>query len=100
MDTLIDNRTFPVEMQEHTQSKHKKSTPWMLIVLILIALGVLVFLAHRIFQKREVLKQAEEQKATLEQQRSVVDNFEAFNPQLTTPNRREKVQVFFGNNNS
>ena len=101
MDTLIDNRTFPVEMQEHTPPEHKKSTPWMLIVLIFIALGVLVFLAYRIFYKREVLKKtATDQKTSLKERRIVVENFESFNPQLTENARKQKVQVFFSNNNS
>lgn len=102
MDTLIDNRTFPIEMQQQSKPKQKKSTPWMLIVLVLIALGILIFLAYRIFNKTSIVKQTtlEKQTSSLKEQRSVVGNFETLNPRLTATDRREKVQVFFGNNNS
>ena len=85
-------------MQEHEQPTQKKPTPWILIILVILAVGILVFLVCRIFQKRDTLKQIEEQKTSLEQQRRVADNFKSFNPRLTTADRKQKVHTFFGKN--
>ncbi len=96
MDTLIDKREFPKEMQEQYKKPEKKAHQSVfLIVLTIIAIGVIVFLVYRIFIKKNIIE--EKESYTVKEQVDVINNFNKTNPKLTEQKRQEKINVFFNN---
>ncbi len=96
MDTLIDNRNFPPEMQEQKLPSQENKTPWMLIILVIIAVGLIVFLLCRIFAKKDARQQEIQQKSVVEEQVQQVNIFERKAPKITEKERNERIRTFFG----
>ena len=96
MDTLIDNRNFPPEMQQAPEfQKEKKSTPWLLILLIVFAVGIIIFLICNIFLSRQRnMLESKTQGRTLEEKVETVNNFKKI-PTMTKEQRDDAMYSFF-----
>ena len=95
MDTLIDNRQFPQEMQQDPEFKEdKKSTPWLLILLVVIAVGIIVFLLCNIFVKKNDVKFRTEGR-TYKEKIETINRFNASTPEMTIEERQKRVDIFF-----
>ena len=95
MDTLIDNRNFPPEMQEQVEKKEPKKTSWLPILLILIGISILIFLVYTLFIKKpEPLEEPTSLPIEV-----VKDEIQAmhtqYTPEITLEERNRKVDVFF-----
>ena len=95
MDTLIDNRQFPPEMQQISPMlpKEKKSTPWVLILLILIAMGIIAFLVYTIFFRDHITQK--QQKELLKERVEKVQHFTQSAPLVSPQERQKRVDTFF-----
>ncbi len=98
MDTLIDNRNFPIEMQDSPEPVDGKSTPWLLILLVVVALGILAYLAYMLFSPKEAKEElVVPNTIPVEQKVKVVENFKASKATLTAEERQKKINTFFNN---
>ena len=93
MDTLIDNRQFPQEMQQTQTPRKRKSTPWVLIVLVLIAVVIIAFLVYTIFFKGQVVQK--QQKELLKERVEKVQRFTQSAPLVSPQERQKRVDTFF-----
>lgn len=97
MDTLIDNRDFPIEMQDNPDPVDKKSTPWLLIFLVVVALGILVYFAYFLFSKKEPKPTQIVETSSIEQQVKIVNTFNETSATLTAEDRQKRINTFFNN---
>ncbi len=95
MDTLIDNRIFPKEMQEQIPEKEpkKSSGSFGLILLVIIVLAGLGYLGYLL--TRQEPQHIEED--TFELQQQVVAEVEDSAVPLNRDERMERIEAFFGN---
>lgn len=94
MDTLIDNRNFPPEMQEQVEKKEPKKTSWLPILLILIGISIIIFLIYTLFIKKpEPLE--EPVPLTKEELTTNLKEIHINTPVITLEERNRKVDVFF-----
>lgn len=91
MDTLIDNRNFPIEMQEQPEKEETNTTAWWLIVLVIFAVVAIAFLTYRLFSKPTTIIE----KSTYERQVLNIQNIQKDTPQITQEERDRRVAVFF-----
>ena len=52
MDTLIDNRNFPTEMQDYKEPEKPMNIPWRAIFMIILGIIILGFLVYLVFFKK------------------------------------------------
>ncbi|MGB0925146.1 MAG: hypothetical protein ACPGTS_00370 [Minisyncoccia bacterium] len=96
METLIDNRDFPTEMQEQPQVSEPKKTNWLGILLILVALGIIGFLVYKIFFVKP-LATTNSQNTELGIRRAKVKIAQERGPQITPREREDIINSLFNN---
>jgi len=94
MDTLIDNRNFPPEMQEQAEKQVVKKTPWLALLLILVALVVVIFLVYTLFIKKPAPLE-EPVPLTTEELTTNLEVMQINTPIITPEERNRQVDVFF-----
>lgn len=96
MDTLIDSRDFPTEMQERTPPTQPEKKNWLGFLLIFLALGLIGFLVYKIFfTPKPTITPID---TVLEQKRAKVIEIRNSIPQAT-PEAREDILRSFLNTN-
>jgi len=97
MDTLIDNRNFPPEMQEHNQKQTTEKTPKTIgayFILIIIGLTIVGFLIYTLFIKNPKPLLEQDSYVSEEIKESVIQ-LQQSSP-ITSPEERERtVKAFF-----
>jgi uncharacterized protein YpmS len=97
MDTLIDNRNFPPEMQQTPEFKKEgKTTPWLLILLVIFAVGIIVFLVCNIFfnNQKDIINKTTKS-SNLEKKVETVNSFNKTIPSMTKEQRDDAMYSFF-----
>lgn len=98
METLIDNRIFPQEMQEkpkEQKTKPKKSglgSNILIALLLLVILGLVYYIL--VYKNQEP---APEPLTYDQEQTLVVETLEKSNVEMTPEERQRRINAFFGN---
>lgn len=96
METLIDNRIFPQEMQEKptekptTPKKSGTGTNILIIILLVVILGLIYYIL--IYKNRTPVP---EPLSYPEEQALVVETLEESNVEMTPEERQQRINAFF-----
>jgi cytoskeletal protein RodZ len=98
METLIDNRIFPQEMQEKPKSKDEKpqkknmSSNILISLLLIVILGLVYYILIYKNRTPKTIPLTYPQEQAL-----VVETLERTNVQMSPEERQQRINAFFGN---
>lgn len=98
MDTLIDKREFPQEMQEKApQKKKNKFLPFLILIFVVVVLALAAFFYAKItkVEQVEVEEFTKPQPLTIEEERQAVQEIQNAIVPLEKNERDQKLEVFF-----